>query len=213
MKGEGSGGLGYAPGSGRSAAAAHGSGRWRRGSSHGGHGPMSGSRGARQTRELKAAAAPASSELDDALRLPWRGGFGSGIQTTSSISIACPCSALFVLPQWRARRPFIGGARRWPWQISRRPLYSRSVMHSTSVKHREAKYLGGVLRVLGSVAAAYVARTRRPRCSDLGQGWRRPFGPSPCAGLSFVRERWEGPEAVLGHLMKGFVPCVGSEGE
>ena len=30
--------------------------------------------------------APASSELDGALRLPWRGGFGSGIQTTSSIS-------------------------------------------------------------------------------------------------------------------------------
>ena len=29
---------------------------------------------------------PASSELDGALRLPWRGGFGSGIQTTSSIS-------------------------------------------------------------------------------------------------------------------------------
>jgi len=86
MEGEGSGGLGCAPGGGRSASAARGSGRRRRGSSHGGHGPASGGRGARKTRELKAAAAPASSELDGALRLPWRGGFGSGIQTTSSIS-------------------------------------------------------------------------------------------------------------------------------
>ena len=135
MEGEGSGGLGCAPGGGRSASAARGSGRRRRGSSHGGHGPASGGRGARQTRELKAAAAPASSELDGALRLPWRGGFGSGIQTTSSISIACPCSALFVLPQWRARRPFIGGARRWPWQISRRPLYNRSVLHVGPGQH------------------------------------------------------------------------------
>ena len=86
MEGEGNDGLGCALGSGRSVAVARGSGRRRRDSSHDGRGPVSGSRGARQTRELKAAAAPASSELDGALRLPWRGGFGSGIQTTSSIS-------------------------------------------------------------------------------------------------------------------------------